>query len=92
MRYSVFSRSMGSYSIYESSSKSMQTAFGSYSLGAVPQDVSSILPMDAIKIGEARYPQGVIVDTDYSPKRFLFNFAIAASAFLFSSWIINKLR
>lgn len=90
MRYSVFNRSMGSYSIYEGSGTDFQTSGSVHSLGATPQDVANILPANAVKIGEAKYPQGIIVDADYSPKRFLFNFAIAASAFIFSSWLVKR--
>lgn len=90
MRYSVFSRSMGGYSIYEGGDQNLAVHGDTHSLGSTPQDVSSVLPAGAVKIGESKYPQGIIVDADYSPKRFLFNFAVAASAFVFSSWLVKR--
>lgn len=94
MKYSVFNKSIGSYSVYEG----FPTDFNSYdwntgeasgsSLGSVPSE--RVLPNGSQYIGESMNPVGMIVQQDYSFKGFFYKMTITVTGIIIAKLIIDS--
>ena len=91
--YSVFNKSLGTYSIYEGGDiavpKSLGRSLGMHSarssLGAAPEEVSDVLPEDAKYIGESERAEGRIVEKAHSFGSFVFT----VLTFIAARWIYD---
>jgi len=90
MRYSVFDKSCGTYSVFEGPQTQAPIRFGKSSLGASPSDTTSVLPPDSRYLGESDMAVGQIVDRSYRLIDFIISFSTVVAAAVFSRWIYDR--
>jgi len=89
MRYSVFNKSCGDYSIYESRSRCLYRPKEKSSMGSSPEDVSPVIPGDAVLIKRSQVPEGTIVEVGYTVKGFVQQLAIVVTAILIAKYFFK---
>lgn len=86
MKYSVWNNN-GSYSVYESPFRPVRRMNSSTNLGAIPQEIVSILP-DSKYLGESEHAVGQIVVKTIGFREFL----IFAAAAVLARFIYDLLK
>jgi len=87
MKYSVWDKAKGTYSVYESMDLPVPSFKKSSNLGATPQDSLETLPADSQLVGESEDAVGRIVKTTMN----FWDFIIILSAGIAARWIYDKL-
>jgi len=90
MNYSVWNRSLGKYNIYDGSEVFPTCGIKNQSLGSAPEDVSEVLPSDAVFLYTSNKPIGKIVEIGFTPGKFLCEFAMIISAGILSKYIYDR--
>jgi len=90
MRYSVWNPATRAYNIYESNQHPTNIAVSTSALGSTPDDVTGLLPEDAVEVGVNESPEGQIVKTTIGFSGFVMLVAASVVARAIYGYISGK--